>query len=177
MLSYLHVWFFFVFHPTPLISMSYSCAPNDKTLASHLLLDNSVTSNTAKMERRDSLFPLNCLPFTSLSNSSPGSLPALFAVSYAEVGGWSCSFSFHTALPSSTEEGQQAALWTQHLSGVSVWGQAHGLLFSGLLLHYWIRELPQNRTQPRGNMQIWWINILQWSSVEGKREAKGHWIR
>lgn len=66
-------------------------------------------------------------------------------------------------------------VWTQHFSGVSIWGQAQGLLFSTLLLHYWIRGLPQtwNWTQQRGNMQIWCINKLQWKRCGRKASSRG----
>lgn len=90
--------------------------------------------------------------------------------------GADCRSSPPSALPHSSVKlhGDRPAgsgVWTQHFSRVSFWGQAQGLLFSSRLLHYWIRGLPHTRswTQPRGNMQIWWINI----AVEQRgREAR-----
>lgn len=46
---------------------------------------------------------------TSLSKSSLGHIPVLCSVSYVVVGSWNCPSRFHTALPSSTEAGRQAA--------------------------------------------------------------------
>lgn len=120
--------------------------------------------------------PLKCWPLTSFPRSYWGLFPLLLLL-LVIVRSWSCSSSFHTAPSCSTGRPAGSRVWTQHFSPVSICGRVQWLLFSGLLLHYWIRGLPQTwiRTWPRGNMQIWWINVLQWSGVEGKLAAKGCW--
>lgn len=112
----------------------------------------------------------------SLSKSALWPLPNLSAVSHVGVWGWRCP---SKPPHSSAEPHSGSRVWTQHFFFFFFFQELvaearHRVLYSTVC--FCIIESgdclqPSNRTQLRGNMQIWWINISQWSEGEQQRDT------